>query len=154
MCQFRGLNAIHLDNKGRLRLPARCREVLQQHSVSRLITTIDTDSPCLLMYPFAEWQKIEQKIQALSSFNKATRRIQRLLIGHAAEIEIDSNGRVLLPVLLREYASLEKEIFMVGQGNKLEIWDKILWQKHCQTWLVEEAGIDKEMPSELQMLAL
>src|ERR1700722_2957129 len=118
---YRGINAINLDSKGRVTLPTRYREELSQKespSGEKLIVTIDTDSPCLLLYPLVEWQKIEQKIQALPSFNKATRRIQRLLIGHATEVDVDNSGRVLLPPLLREYANLEKEIVLIGQGNK------------------------------------
>jgi MraZ protein len=154
---FRGINAINLDSKGRMTLPTRCREDLQKKedsSAGALILTIDTDSPCLLLYPMKEWQKIEEKIQALPSFNKATRRIQRLLIGHAAEVEVDASGRVLLPPLLREYANLEKEIVLVGQGNKFEVWDKKFWQKHRDEWLAEEADDTKGVPPELETLAL
>ena len=151
---YRGINAVNLDSKGRVSLPARAREELLKNDGGKLIITIDTDSPCLLLYPLAEWQKIEQKIQALPSFNKATRRIQRLLIGHAADVEIDSSGRVLVPPLLREYANLEKELVLIGQGNKLEIWDKQYWQKHRDEWLAEEADSTTDIPPELQSLAL
>ncbi len=95
-----------------------------------------------------------QKIQALPSFNKATRRIQRLLIGHATDVEVDNSGRVLLPTLLREYGNLEKEIVLIGQGNKFEIWDKKYWQKHRDAWLAEEADDATDVPPELQSLAL
>jgi MraZ protein len=154
---YRGINAVNLDSKGRVMLPARYREALSQEKESigeKLIVTIDTESPCLLLYPLVEWQKIEEKIQALSSFNKATRRIQRLLIGHATEVEVDNSGRVLLPPLLREYASLEKDIVLIGQGNKFEIWDKKYWQKHRDEWLAEEADSATDIPPELQSLAL
>jgi len=153
---FRGINAINVDSKGRMTLPTRCRDDLQKaaNGHAPLVLTIDTDSPCLLLYPINEWQKIEQKIQALPSFNKATRRIQRLLIGHASEIEVDASGRVLLPTLLREYASLEKEIVLIGQGNKYEVWDKKLWQKHRDAWLAEEADDTQGVPPELETLAL
>jgi MraZ protein len=156
---YRGINAINLDSKGRVTLPTRYREELSQKEslgdkLEKLIVTIDTDSPCLLLYPLIEWQKIEQKIQALPSFNKATRRIQRLLIGHATDVDVDNSGRVLLPPLLREYACLEKEIVLIGQGNKFEIWDKKYWQKHRDEWLAEEADSATDVPPELQSLAL
>ena len=151
---YRGINGINLDSKGRMALPTRYRDEGQQHNGQKLILTIDTDSPCLLLYPIYEWQKIEQKIQALSSFNKATRRIQRLLIGHATEIDVDSSGRVLIPTLLREYAHLEKEVVLIGQGNKFEIWNKQHWQKHRDEWLAEEENGMKDVPPELQSLAL
>lgn len=151
---YRGINAINIDTKGRMTLPTRYREELQQHNGQQLILTIDTDTPCLLLYPIHEWQKIEQKIQALPSFNKATRRIQRLLIGHATEVDVDGSGRVLLPPLLREYAHLEKEIVVIGQGNKFEIWDKQCWHKHRDEWLAEEDDGVTGVPPELQSLAL
>jgi MraZ protein len=152
---YRGIHAINLDSKGRIMLPARCRDSLtQSEEIQQLVVTIDTDSPCLLLYPIYEWQKIEHKIQGLSSFNKATRRIQRLLIGHATEVDIDSSGRVLIAPLLREYAHLEKEIVLIGQGNKFEIWDKKYWQQHRDEWLAEETKPSKEVPEELKDLAL
>ena len=151
---YRGINAINLDSKGRILLPNRYRETLQQSETTQLVITIDTDSSCLLMYPVYEWHKIEQKIQGLSSFNKATRRIQRLLIGHATEVDIDGSGRVLLPALLREYAHLDKEIVLIGQSNKFELWDKNLWQTHRDEWLAQEANNTKDIPLELQNIAL
>ena len=151
---YRGINAITVDNKGRITLPTRYRDELQENNGHQLILTIDTDSPCLLLYPLREWQKIEQKIQALPSFNKATRRIQRLLIGHATEVEVDRTGRVLLPPMLREYAHLEKDIVVIGQGNKFEIWNKADWQKHRDEWLSEEDDDTTGVPPELQSLAL
>jgi MraZ protein len=151
---FRGINAINIDSKGRITLPTRYRDALTKSDGGQLVLTIDTDSPCLLLYPLNEWQKIEQKIQALPSFNKATRRIQRLLIGHATEVEVDSSGRVLLPTLLREYGNLEKETVLIGQGNKFEIWDKKFWQKHRDEWLAEEIDKTTDVPPELQSIAL
>ena len=70
------------------------------------------------------WELIEKKLAALPSFNKATRRMQRLLIGHATEVEIDAQGRLSLPAPLREYADLEKKVMLVGQGNKFELSDQ------------------------------
>ncbi len=151
---FRGINAILLDAKGRMAMPARYREQLQKHSVPQLVVTIDTEVSCLLLYPLVEWEVIEQKLQALPSFNRAARRIQRLLIGHATELELDSNGRLLLPPLLREYAKLDKKIMLVGQGKKFEVWDEEEWHSGRAAWLVEEKNPNDELPPELQSLAL
>lgn len=151
---FRGINSILLDAKGRMAMPARYREQLQQSSVSQLVVTIDTESPCLLLYPLPEWEIIEQKIQALPSFNKTARRIQRLLIGHATEVELDANGRLLLPPLLREYAQLDKKMMLVGQGKKFELWDEQQWHNGRANWLQEETGTADDMPDDLQTLAL
>ncbi len=151
---FRGLNSINLDPKGRLAMPMRYRECLQAEHQGQLVITIDTESPCLLLYPMTEWEIIEKKIEALPSFNKVTRRIQRLLIGHATEIELDSHGRLLVPPPLREYAKLEKSLMLVGQGKKFELWNEQQWQTSRDTWLVEEAERDSDLPGELQSLAL
>lgn len=146
---FRGINAINLDSKGRLAIPARYRDGLGE----QVVVTIDTEEACLLLYPVLQWQKIEDSLQRLPSFNAAARRIQRLLIGHATDITLDGNGRTLLPPLLRDYANLEKKVVMIGQGNKFEIWDEASWQAKREIWLKEEASSDG-LPDELQTLFL
>jgi MraZ protein len=96
---------------------------------------------------------IEKKIEALPSFHKASRRIQRLLIGHATELELDGNGRVLIPPLLREFAHLDKQLMLIGQGRKFELWSETSWQERRDTWLAEETA-DETLPPELQSLSL
>lgn len=93
---FRGVNRLNLDAKGRLAVPTRFRGRLQECCASELVVTIDRDH-CLLIYPLPEWQEIERKLMRLPSFNKATRNLQRLLVGHATDVEMDGQGRVLLP---------------------------------------------------------
>ena len=141
-----------LDAKGRIVLPARYRERLVEISNSQLVATIDTDQLCLLIYPLNEWELIEEKIEALPSFNPTTRRIQRLLIGHATEIEVDANGRMLLPNPLREYAQLGKKVVLIGQGKKFELWDEVLWNQRMDEWLGDNS--DAEMPEALAELTL
>ena len=87
-----------------------------------------------------QWQVIEDNLQKLPSFNAAARRIQRLLIGHATDVELDTKGRVLLPTVLRNYAQLEKDVVMIGQGNKFEVWNKDLWETRREQWLAEESS--------------
>jgi MraZ protein len=150
---FRGINLIQLDAKGRLTMPTRYRARLQAPTDNQLILTIDTDAPCLLLYPLTEWEIIEQKIQALPSFHKASRRIQRLLIGHATELELDSNGRLLLPTLLREYARMEKQVMLVGQGKKFELWSEADWHQNRDQWLSPEEA-EEALPPELESFSL
>jgi MraZ protein len=135
-------------------VPTRYRESLQLDSRGRVVLTIDTEEKCLLMYPLAAWEDIENKLAALPSFNPAARRIQRLLIGHATETEIDSHGRILLPPLLREYAGLKKHAMLVGQGKKFELWDDKLWQERRTEWLDEESLSDANLPEEVKSLSL
>jgi MraZ protein len=150
--KFRGVSNLSLDAKGRIVLPARYRERLLEICQSQLIVTIDTEQPCLLIYPLPEWELIEEKIEGLPSFNPATRRIQRLLIGHATEVEVDGAGRMLLSNPLREYAQLDKKVVLIGQGKKFELWDEAVWNERMQTWL-HETG-DSATPAALEELTL
>lgn len=152
---FRGVNGITLDAKGRISIPARYKQSLLEKSNGMLVATIDTEELCLLLYPLPEWEQIEQKIETLPSFNRTARRIQRLLLGYATELDMDSHGRILLPPLLREYAHLEKQAVLIGQGKKFELWDEAQWTKRRDIWLEEEQHRDVEsIPEELKKLSL
>jgi MraZ protein len=151
---FRGINYINLDAKGRMAVPMRYRPQLQTAAREELVVTIDTEEKCLLLYPLPIWEEIEKKIENLPSFNKETRRIQRLLIGHATELEMDGSGRLLLPPLLREYADLDKSVMLIGQGKKFEIWDKKIWTDNRDIWLAKGLNDSSTLPPELQLLSL
>ncbi len=150
---FRGINSISIDGKGRLSVPTRYRDALGQDRAS-LVVTIDTEETCLLLYPASQWQVIEDNLQRMPSFNATARRIQRLLIGHATDVELDSNGRILLPPLLRDYAHLSKRVVLIGQGNKFEVWDESLWQSKREQWLAEEASREDGLPDEMKTFSL
>jgi transcriptional regulator MraZ len=151
---FRGIAAINLDSKGRFAVPTRYRQHLQETCNGQLVLTIDTEAQCCLLYPLPEWEVIESKLQSLPSFNPSARRIQRLLIGHATELELDSNGRLLIPTLLRDYAALEKRVMLVGQGKKFELWDEQQWEAGREQWLAQGEGSAVALPDELQTLSL
>lgn len=133
-------------------LPARYRERLVEICDSQLVITIDTEQPCLLIYPLNEWESIEEKIESLPSFNPVARRIQRLLIGHATDVEVDNNGRMLLSNPLREYAQLGKKVVLIGQGKKFELWDEVVWGQRMEEWLADKTGSD--LPEALAELTL
>lgn len=151
---FRGITAINIDAKGRLAIPTKYREGLMLSDDGKLVMTIDTESTCLLLYPMNEWVAIEEKLQALPSFNPQARRIQRLLIGHATELEMDGSGRILVPQILRDYAAMEKKTMLVGQGKKFEIWDEAQWFANREDWLAEEAKASDALPDEMKTLSL
>jgi MraZ protein len=148
---FRGVQHINLDAKGRLSVPARQRESLLDISAGSVVVTIDTQSSCLVLYPLREWERIERDVQNLPTLNPAVRRFQRLVLGYASDLDLDSNGRILLPGALRDYAHLEKRVVLVGQGNKLELWAESLWEAECEAAL---AADEVDLPAELMELKL
>jgi MraZ protein len=150
---FRGVSALNLDIKGRMAMPTKYRQRLVEDCDGKLVVTVDRDH-CLLLYPLPEWEDIERKLVRLPSLNKQARRLQRLLIGHATEVDLDSNGRILLPPPLREFAELDKRVVLIGQGNKFEIWNEDIWNQRRDVWLAEDEGEELELPVELESLSL
>jgi len=150
---FRGINNISVDAKGRMAMPARYRERLLEGCGGRLVVTVDQDH-CLLVYPLPEWEVIENKLIALPSLNKQARLLQRLLIGHATELDMDAQGRILLPVMLREFAGLKKKAVIIGQGKKLEIWDEDTWAESQEEWVAAVQADEGELPAALEELSL
>ena len=131
---FRGLNKISFDTKGRISIPTKYREELLKISKKKLICTIDLEY-CLLLYPLPSWLKIEQQIMKLPTLNATSRKLQRLLVGHATDIEMDNSGRLLIPYELREFSMIKKEAMLIGQGNRFELWDYLRWTKLREKWL-------------------
>ena len=131
---FRGIAQLNLDSKGRLAVPARHRDVLLERCRGHLVITADADR-CLLMYPLPEWEVIQQKLEGLSNLDPRVRELQRRLIGFAVDSEMDAAGRVLVPPALRHYAQLTKNVVLVGQGKKFELWNQERWEQ-----LIEQAG--------------
>ena len=150
---FRGVQHINMDAKGRLAMPARQREPLLSQCEGQIVATIDTQSHCLVIYPLPEWERIEQDIQNLPALKPAVKRFQRLMLGYATDLELDSSGRMLLPQPLRDYAQLDKKLVLVGQGNKLELWSEALWLAEREQAL-QDSGPDAELPDELMSLTL
>jgi MraZ protein len=147
---FRGSATLNLDSKGRLAVPTRHRDFLQSYCDGHLIITADP-SKCLLVYPLPDWEPIEKKLNSLSSFNPQTRSLQRLLVGNASDVELDSAGRILVPTSLRQFAGLEKSVVLAGQGNKFEVWDEEKWhQQNAEALVFRDGG----MPPELEGFSL
>jgi len=149
---FRGVNALNLDVKGRMTMPTRYQELLKVHCNGQLIITVDPDHS-LLIYPLPEWEEIERKLANAPNLDKKTRRLQRLLIGHATECELDGQNRILLPPPLREFAALDKRVVLIGQSNKFELWDEQVWSEHRDEWLAAEKD-EQPLTSELGSLML
>jgi MraZ protein len=150
---FRGINNLTLDAKGRMAMPSRYRERLLEICGGRVVVTVDRDH-CLLVYPLPEWEIIESKLVNLPSLNKQARLLQRLLIGYATECEIDSQGRILLPAMLRDFAGLNKKAVLIGQGKKFEIWDEDTWNESQGMWVESVKNGDDDLPAALEDLSL
>lgn len=149
---FRGVNPLSLDAKGRLAIPTRYREALAARCDGTVVVTVDTDH-CLLIYPLPDWLEIERQLMRLPALNPSVRKIQRLLVGHAQECEIDGSGRILVPPALREFAGLERRSVLVGQGNKFELWDEARWSERRDDWLADGLG-KAELEAGLESISL
>ena len=138
---FRGVSSINLDVKGRLAIPTRYRPELQDCCDCQLVVTVAVDEKgsgeegCLWLYPLPEWEKGEQTVINLPSLNKDAGKLRRFLIGYATECEMDAQGRILLSDKLRQFAKLEKQVVLLGQLNKFEIWNESTWQTNETDWL-------------------
>jgi MraZ protein len=120
---FRGSSNLTLDNKGRLAVPARHRDVLLERCGGHLVITAHPDG-CLLIYPLPEWEFVEQRLDEMPSIEPAVRNLQRLMTGKAQDTQMDAAGRVLVSPELRDYAKLDKDVVLSGQGKKFELWDQ------------------------------
>jgi len=147
---FRGASKVSLDAKGRLAIPTRYRERLLIRCEGNLILTVDKDH-CLLLYPLPDWEELERKLVRLPSMNKVARRIVRIMVGYATEVEMDGNGRILISRELREFASLDRQGIFIGQGNKFELWDEPTWNEKRDAWLSNDD--DGDMPADLELIS-
>lgn len=150
---FRGVSNLTLDAKGRLAIPARYRERLVETCQGHLVVTIDRGY-YLLVYPLPAWEEIEAKLVNLPSLHPQVRELQRLLVGHATEVGMDSHGRVLLPPELREFARLDRDVVLLGLMNKFELWDKSAWDARRDQSLAADTSAAAGLPEELARLAL
>lgn len=147
---FRGAASLNLDAKGRLAVPARHRDALLSQCAGHVILTAHPHH-CLLLYPQPAWEPIQAKIMALSSFDRQSSALQRLLVGFAEDLELDSAGRLLVPPVLREFAGLEKQVMLVGQGSHFELWSAKAWKAQLE-WAMSAEELT--LPRELEGLSL
>ncbi|MCO6429194.1 division/cell wall cluster transcriptional repressor MraZ [Nitrosomonas communis] len=147
---FRGITQLCLDSKSRFAVPAKYRDELSSRCAGNLVITADP-SRCLLIYPQPAWEPIEKKLNSLSSFDPQSRSLQRLIVGNACDVEMDSAGRILVVMPLRQFAGLTKDIVLVGQGEKFELWDAEKWNQEIEAALVYKNG---NMPPELEGFSL
>ncbi|MBK9394520.1 MAG: division/cell wall cluster transcriptional repressor MraZ [Uliginosibacterium sp.] len=125
---FQGATALSLDAKGRLAIPARHRDALTAQCGGNLVVTAHPHG-CLLIYPLPDWEPIREQILAAPGLNQQAALLKRLLVGNARDEEMDAAGRVLVAPELREWAKLDKQVRLVGQGKHFELWAEDAWLK-------------------------
>lgn len=151
---FRGLSSLSVDSKGRIAVPSRYRERLAEMADGALVLTLSPLDRSLWLYPLPEWELIEAKLADLSDFDVQSRRTKQMMRGYASDCQLDGQGRILLAQELRDYAALGKEVILLGQGNKFELWDAGVWNEQRDAWL-RAVGDDAGEPSEaLRSLSL
>ena len=132
--RFRGELSATLDAKGRMALPARFRGPVVEAAEGRLVVTINPRAKCLYLYPLPQWEVVQNQLEELPNVDSVVQQLQRLLIGHATDLELDGSGRVLLPQRLRQHCGLEKALVVAGVGNKIEIWAEQEWEEQRPAW--------------------
>lgn len=151
---FRGATTLSLDDKGRIAIPSKYRSLLLADAEGKMVCTIDSKQPCLLLYAMPDWKVVEKRLSGLSSFVPAERRLQRLVLGHADDCDMDKNGRVLLATTLRNHANLSKKVMLIGQLNKFEIWDEETWYEQIAQDIEAEQAGDSAQTERLQDFSL
>lgn len=124
---FRGRYEHSMDDKGRLSIPSKFREIILATGDHRLIAT--NFDGCLWVYPYAEWQQVEDRIARLPQFKDEVKALSRVFISAAAECPVDRAGRIMVPQTLRDYAGITREVVVVGMIRRVEIWAKERWEK-------------------------
>jgi MraZ protein len=142
---FRGANSITLDTKGRVTIPTKYRGILLDDCQGQLFCTLDPWQRCLALYPLTEWEDVEMRLSRLSDTDEHERRLKRLMLGYADEGVMDKSGRFLVSPVLREQIGLDRNVMLVGQRNRFEIWDTRVWNQQIE----EDIRIQREGKYEL-----
>ena len=126
---FRGANSINLDSKGRIAIPAKYRSCITESCESHLIITCDPYDNCLLIFTLEHWATTEADLQSLSNSKPLHRRLKRIMLSHATEVDMDGSGRLLIPGVLRERSNLNKEVMLIGHGKTFQLWNESHWHQ-------------------------
>lgn len=143
---FKGTYRHRIDSKGRLPVPAVFRRALAAEGrPSLVITQLDQ---CLAAYPPAEWARLEAQLRGLPAFSRPVKALTRLLTSRAADCELDAQGRILLPLLLRQAAGLGREATVVGVLNRIEVWAPETWDSFLRESerLLDDVSLDLQWP--------
>lgn len=132
---FRGLSKLNINAGGRIAIPTKYRDEINAEHEGQMILTVDHGVRCLVLYPMAKWLDTEQALMGLPNLSETVREMKRLILGHATDVEMDGQGRIMVPPPLREYAEIDKKVSMIGQGDKFEIWNDSAWDNGRDEWV-------------------
>jgi|TARA_B110000438_G_scaffold101998_1_gene100905 MraZ protein len=152
-----GFNTVSLDKKGRLAIPAKYRSYLISNNETKIIVTKDPQYPSLKIYPGSQWELISSKLESLQGLDPIVRNLQWTILGNANVIEFDVLGRMLLliPLELRKYAEIkdEKQISLIGMGNKFEIWNINNWEMRQMGGSLSTEILDVVLPESIKSMS-
>ena len=152
-----GFNAPSIDNKGRIAIPARYRNDFRSQNQDSIVITKDPQYPSLKLYSGVEWDKISKKLQSLQGLDPIVRNLQWTILGNAYQAEIDFNGRMLLriPTDLQSYAEIDnqKQVALVGMGNKFEIWNIQNWEMRQTGGSLSTEILDVVLPESIKEMS-
>ena len=152
-----GFNTVSLDQKGRLAIPAKYRSYLISNNETKIIVTKDPQYPSLKIYPGSQWELISSKLESLQGLDPIVRNLQWTILGNANVIEFDVLGRMLLliPLELRKYAEIkdEKQISLIGMGNKFEIWNINNWEMRQMGGSLSTEILDVVLPESIKSMS-
>ena len=131
---FRGISKASLDDRGRFAVPVRLRDALRSSSAGKLVITVAGQDKCLLLYPEGEWDAVAERLAEAANESPTGRHLERMLVGFATDVDLDGNGRVLIPPLLREEAEIDRTVMVMGQTNKLELWNEYCLKSAMAQW--------------------
>lgn len=129
MSYFSGEYECKVDAKGRMVLPAKIKANLPELNTNELVVKRGFE-PCLVIYPMLEWKKVFSKVSGLNEFNKEFRNFQRNFLRGSTEVDMDANGRLLIPKTMTRFAGIEKEVVVVGMGNRIEVWEPAQYDEY------------------------
>ena len=152
-----GFNTVSLDQKGRLAIPAKYRASFIQKNETQIVITKDPQYPSLKIYPKSQWLEISSKLESLQGLDPVVRNLQWTILGNASVTEFDPKGRmlVLIPSELRKYAELinEKQISLIGMGNKFEIWNVSNWEMRQTGGSLATEILDVVLPESIKSMS-
>ena len=157
---FRGEHPLTLDDRARVAVPSKYRKRLRESSGGLLVVTVSLMEYCLVVYPFPEWQRIEADLEKMPGMHEQVHVMSHLLVGQATECEMDGHGRILLPPSLRDFAGLDpkdpqgRNVRMIGQVRKFELWREDRWKKRLATLLEKVGAITSDPQSVVSSLVL